>query len=203
MPSQAHRFAISGLAALTAACATKPTLPSVTPTANFEVSRDLVGSAVGRGRVTSITGVDRSFTVHLDGRWDGPTQTLTLIEDFFWDDGEQYRRTWQLSQRENGQWAGGREDTVGTAVGFHDGHVFRLNYKLRLASGMVVTLRDVFVATPDGHVVNRATISKFGLRVGAVELDIRPRAQDAEPTPDLSSERSSAQSSVLSSAQAR
>ncbi len=168
------RSVLGGFLALTSACASQPKAPDLgatTPT--FVLERDLIGKAVGRGRVDAISG-DREFTVYLDGAWDDATNTFTLVEDFVWDDGEEYRRTWTLTRQANGEWTGGREDTVGLARGYQDGDVFRLQYELRLSNGTVVTLRDVFVRTTDGVVINRATISKFGFRIGRVQLEVRP-----------------------------
>lgn len=176
MPRRLTRWAAGSAAFLAAACAAPPKAGDLAGGRAFVLERDLTGKAVGRGRTTTITGVDRSFTVYLDGIWDEATATLTLIEDFEWDDGEEYRRTWVLSRQANGDWSGGREDTVGSAVGYQDGDVFRLRYDLRLASGTVVTLRDVFTTNADGVVVNRAVISKYGLRVGRVELEVQPSA---------------------------
>ncbi len=183
MPKRLSFFALTSLAALAAGCATRPSAPQDQgPLEPFVLQEDLIGKAVGRGRVQAPSN-NRSFVVYLDGQWDETSQTFTLVEDFEWDDGEAYRRTWRLTRQDNGEWSGGREDTVGQARGFQDGDVFRLEYDLRTSSGMVVRLRDVFVKRADGVVLNRANIGKYGLRVGRVELEVEA-AEASEITQD-------------------
>jgi hypothetical protein len=40
-----------------------------------------------------------------------------------------------------------------------------------------------FVQQPDGSVLNRATVSKWGLKIGEVTLKISPRPAKASPLP--------------------
>jgi hypothetical protein len=155
---------------LLASCATRPRAPETTQT--FVLERDLVGAISARGEFRTITGVKRKFDAALNGSWDG--ETLTLVEDFVFEDGEKDRKTWVLKQVGPGEWSGTREDVVGQARGFQDGAVFRLEYDVILPSkngnGMKVRFRDVLAATPTGDVLNTATVGWFGLHVGAVDL---------------------------------
>lgn len=162
------------IAALAAACATAPPIPREAAAETFSLERDLAGERIARGEFRSITGVRRGFTAHLRGAWDG--QTLTLVEDFEFDDGERDRKTWRLRRIEPGRYAGAREDVVGEAVGYQDGPAFRLEYDVRLPSsngaGRKVRFRDVLSLDAEGAVLNRAVVSWFGLRVGSVSLRI-------------------------------
>jgi len=131
---------------------------------------------VARGEFRTITGVRRGFTAHLNGSWDG--ETLVLVEDFEFDDGERDRKTWRLRRVEPGRYIGTREDVVGEAVGYQDGRAFRLEYNIVLPSengrGRQVRFRDVMVLDGRGDVLNEATIGWFGVRVGSVSLRISP-----------------------------
>jgi Protein of unknown function (DUF3833) len=169
------------IAALTAACATRPPIPTAAAaSAAFVVEQHLVGASVARGEFRSITGVRRGFTAQLNGAWDG--RTLTLVEDFAFDDGQRDRKTWRLERTEPGRYVGTREDVVGQAQGFQDGAVFRLEYDVILPSsnghGRKVRFRDVMAFNGDGDVLNNATVGWWGLRVGSVSLLIQrsPRA---------------------------
>lgn len=158
-----------------AACAGRPPVPQ-SAALPFSLERDLVGKTIGKGSFRAINGTTRGFTAYLDGQWDG--ETLTLKEDFLYDDGEKDQKTWRLTRQSDGTWRGSREDVVGEAIGFQDGEAFRLEYEVVLpdedgGAGMTVKFRDVLVRETDGTVLNTATVGYWGLRVGTVELQIR------------------------------
>lgn len=178
-------FALAALAAalvVLAACATRPPLPRETAPDAFVLEEDLLGRTVARGEFRAITGAVRGFTATLNGTWDG--RTMTLVEDFVFDDGERDRKTWVLERVGPGRYVGTREDVIGQAQGFQDGNAFRLEYNIRLPSengrGRVVRFRDVIVNTPDGRVLNRATVGWYGLRVARVELTMEREPVTAE-----------------------
>lgn len=166
--------AIAALALTAQACATRPPVPSAAATRPFVVERDLVGASVARGEFRAITGTRRGFTANLNGTWDGAT--LTLVEDFAYDDGERDRKTWHLTRVAPGRFTGTREDVVGEAHGFQDGDVFRLEYDVILPSengrGRKVRFRDVLALRADGDILNNATVGWFGVHVGSVSLVI-------------------------------
>jgi len=158
---------------LAVACATRPPVPAEAA-GPFIIEEALAGETVGRGRITTITGVDRGFEAKLNGTWDG--ETLTLVEDFLFDDGEIDQKTWRLTKLPNGEYEGTREDVVGTARGFQVENGFRLEYLIDLPNGnggtRRVKFRDILVIAQDGDVINNATIGWRGFRVGRVALTI-------------------------------
>lgn len=164
----------ASLAGLAASCATRPPAPS-SIAAPIAIERDLAGHNVASGRFQTITGADRGFRADLNGVWDG--RTLTLVEDFVFDDGERDRKTWVLERLPDGEWRGAREDVVGHARGFQDGPVFRLEYDVLLPTDnggqRKVRFRDVLALEREGVVFNTATVGWFGLRVGSVTLTMR------------------------------
>lgn len=147
----------------------------------FVIERDLAGKTVGRGVFKSITGADRPFTAYLDGTYDG--ETLTLVEDFDFDDGEKDRKTWRLTRQANGEWSGTREDVVGTARGYQDGPALRLDYlvdiPMKNGGARRVGFRDVLFLRADGVVINKAKVGWRGFSVGSVALEIRRAAPPA------------------------
>ena len=176
----AQRAAFAALAGATlTACATAPPRPANAAASTFVLERDLLGETTARGEFRAITGTQRGFTARLNGRLNG--NTFTLVEDFAYDDGERDRKTWVLTRQANGEWSGVREEVIGTARGFQDGNVFRLEYDVRLPSengeGRRVRFRDVLALDGDGAVLNDANVGWFGLRVARVSLVItRDRA---------------------------
>ncbi len=157
-----------------AACATRPPLPAETAPGPFIIEDVLAGTTLGKGRITTITGVDRSFEATLNGTWDG--ETLTLVEDFVFADGEIDQKTWRLRKLPSGEYEGTREDVVGTARGFQVENGFRLEYLIDLPTGKNKTtrvrFRDILVLNEKGDVVNNATVGYRGFRVGRVALVI-------------------------------
>lgn len=156
------------------ACATRLPIPEPAISGPFVIEEVLLGKTVGQGSITTITGVDRSFTARLDGSWDG--QTLTLVEDFIYDDGEIDQKTWRLKKLPNGEYEGTREDVVGTARGFQVENGFRLEYLIDLPTGPGKTTRvgfkDILVLNEAGDVLNEARVGYRGFRVGRVSLVI-------------------------------
>ena len=71
-----------------------------------------------------------------------------------------------------------RDSVVGEAQGWLDGPFFRLTYDADVkAKGTVLTLKfdDVLALEQDGSVLNRAVVSKWGVKIGEVTLRISPR----------------------------
>lgn len=157
-----------------AGCATKPKIPETASDKTFVFEEALLGETIGKGRIKTITGVDRGFVATLNGTWDGTT--LTLVEDFVYDDGEIDQKTWRLTKLPSGEYEGTREDVVGTARGYRDGNTMRLEYLIDLPTGEGKTtrvgFRDVLAFQNDGSIINEATVGYRGFRVGRVSLTI-------------------------------
>lgn len=118
-----------------------------------------------RGRVT------RRFIVVMDCRWDGNQGVLD--ESFTYSDGTTQRRVWRLTRHADGRYTGTADDVVGEASGRVAGNVFRWNYTLALpVDGRVweVQLDDWMYLMDDRVMLNRATMRKFGIRVGEITL---------------------------------
>lgn len=168
--------ALGLLASLLGACASPPAAPVASAAPPLVLEQFFPGRTVGEGVFTnSWTGSERRFSVVIDGTWDG--RTLTLVEDFAYADGEKDRKTWRLERTAPGVYAGTREDVVGKARAWTDGKVVRLEYSVELG-GWTVDFSDVLALRDDGSLVNRATVGKWGIRVGRVELFLR-RAEGA------------------------
>ena len=115
--------------------------------------------------------VVRRFVVQMEGRWDGDQGVLD--ERFTYSDGRTERRVWRLTHHADGRYTGRADDVVGEASGQVRGNAFRWNYTLRLpVDGKVyeVQFDDWMYQMDDRVMLNRATMSKFGFRLGEVTL---------------------------------
>jgi hypothetical protein len=164
-----------GLGMPLAACATRPSSPPAEGTLPVTLTDAFVGRSRGRGVfVAPVAGIERRFSADLYGTLRG--DTLTVVEDFRYDDGEENRLTWVFRRTGPGTWEGQREDTVGVARGTENGREIRLEYTADFRSGGEVTrlgFRDVIWRRADGVIVNDAVVSRYGIPVGKVRFEIR------------------------------
>jgi hypothetical protein len=166
-------LAVSAAAAALAACAGPPTVPVGPNAPGFTLEGFFTGRTVGRGAFTSaIARVNRPLTVITNGRWDG--RTLTLREDFFFADGEKDVKTWRFTRTAPGVYEGTREDVIGKAVVRQVGNTVQLTYTadVRAKDGSVTRLdfADTIAPIDRRSVRNLATVSKFGVPIGTVDL---------------------------------
>ena len=158
-----------------AACARVPASPEG-PRDPITLDQAFSGKSIGAGvfRI-DVTGAERRFTARLEGRLDG--DRLTVVEDFFYDDGEQNRLTWVFDRAGPGRWTGRREDTVGVADVVETEDEIRLSYLADFRSGDDVTrlgFEDVIYFDPDGRVINDAIVTRIGIPVGRVRFEMQP-----------------------------
>lgn len=115
--------------------------------------------------------VMRRFTVLMDCRWTG--EDGVLDEAFTYSDGTTERRIWRLRHLGGGRYTGRADDVVGEATGAVAGNAFQWAYTLKLpVDGRVweVDFDDWMFLIDERVMLNRATMSKFGVRLGEVQL---------------------------------
>ncbi|MES1990816.1 MAG: DUF3833 domain-containing protein [Pseudomonadota bacterium] len=115
--------------------------------------------------------VVRRFTVVMNCHWEGNKGVLDEV--FTYSDGTTERRVWHLTKLASGHYTGRAGDVVGEAHGQESGNAFRWNYTLRLpVDGKEYEVQfDDWMFLVDEHVMlNRATMSKFGVTLGDVLL---------------------------------
>jgi hypothetical protein len=166
----AATFALAGCAGVDVS-AYKAQAPALSLERYFE------GRIDGWGMFQDRSGkVLRRFTVEIDARWNGDTGTLD--EHFVWSDGERQRRVWTLRRTADGRYTGTADDVVGEATGEVSGNALRWRYVLALpVDGRVwhVDFDDWMFLVDDRVLLNRAVMSKFGVRLGEVTLSLRRR----------------------------
>lgn len=120
--------------------------------------------------------VVKRFTVVMKGTWTGDDGVLD--EDFSYSDGTVQKRIWRLKRLANGKYSGVADDVVGTADGQQSGNAFNWTYTMALpVDGKVyeVQFDDWMYLMTDKVMLNKATMSKFGWRLGEVTLSFTKR----------------------------
>ncbi len=127
--------------------------------------------------------VVKRFTVRMEGRWEG--EQGVLDEHFLYPDGTRERRIWRLTHHGNGRYTGRADDVVGEANGQIAGNAFRWAYTLKLpvdGKSYEVQFDDWMYLIDERVMLNRAAMSKFGLRLGEVTLSFyKPAPLAAAP----------------------
>ena len=123
--------------------------------------------------------VVKRFTVVMRCNWQGPAgqEEGVLDEDFTYSDGTLQKRIWRLKRSEGrggqGRYVGRADDVVGEASGEEQGNAFYWTYTLSLpVDGRIIEVRfdDWMYLMNDKIMLNKATMSKWGVRLGEVTL---------------------------------
>jgi len=142
------------------------------------------GDLVAHGLFTDRSGkVARRFTVLMTGTWEGGKGTLD--ERFTYSDGKTERRVWKLTDEGQGRWTGRADDVVGVAEGQSAGNALNWRYTLALpVDGKVyeVQFDDWMYLMDERVMLNKAVMSKFGIKLGEVTLSFyKQEAKTANP----------------------
>lgn len=144
-------------------------------TAPFDLLSWLEGRTTAHGVFEDRRGhIRRRFTAELTGHAD--ENTLRLEEHFVFDDGEHQQRTWMLTRGAGGGFSGRCEDAVCEAQGHFTEVAAYLRSRLRLRVGkrqLAMDFDDVFYPVGPDQVLNRSTVSKWGIRLGQVLIVFR------------------------------
>jgi hypothetical protein len=135
--------------------------------------------------------VQRQFAVTIDGEWDGTT--LVLNEDFVYSDGETENRVWTLTKTDDMNYTGSTENSIGMATGTRSGNSFNWKYDFNLKVGdgyWQVKFDDWMFLQPDGVLLNKATVTRWGFKLGTVYLSFRKPEVEAAARPRVAPELS-------------
>jgi hypothetical protein len=115
--------------------------------------------------------VRRQFTVDIDGAWDG--RQLVLDERFLYSDGEREQRVWTIIKTGEHNYTGTAGDVIGTAQGKSYGNALNWAYDMNLKvdnDTWKVSFDDWMFLQPDGVLLNRAVVRRWGIVIGSVTL---------------------------------
>ncbi|WP_395203955.1 DUF3833 domain-containing protein [Vibrio diabolicus] len=162
--------ALAAAALLSACSADIDNYQSSTPT--FDLFGYFEGETKAWGMVQDYTEQQtRRFEVDIVGTVEG--NTLKLVEDFVFDDGEVDQRIWVITKLEDGRYEGKAEDIIGVATGAEQGNVLQWQYDFELQmddSTVAVAFDDWLYRQDEKHVFNLTKIKKFGIEVGTITL---------------------------------
>ena len=120
--------------------------------------------------------VVKRFTVVMVCTWNDNEGVLD--EDFRYSDGSTQKRIWRLRKLGDGRFSGRADDVVGEARGETRGNTFHWAYTLNLPVGdnvFEVQFDDWMYLMTDKVMLNKAAMSKFGVRLGEVTLSFVKR----------------------------
>lgn len=118
--------------------------------------------------------VTRYFNATIKAYWENGVGTLD--EKFIFDDGEIQYRTWKLSPTTSGKFNATAGDVIGMGEGKFAGNAINLNYVLAVKyNNSMINLRvdDWMWLVDSNTVLNESTLTKFGFKVGSVQLVIQ------------------------------
>jgi len=118
--------------------------------------------------------VRREFVVDIEGTWDG--NNLVLTEQFVYADGERETRVWTLEKTAPDTYTGSTDNVIGDAVGRTAGNAFNWQYDFNLLVGdstWKVHFNDWMFLQPNGVLLNKATISRWGFKIGTVFISFQ------------------------------
>jgi len=158
---------------LLAACASAPTpVDYAAERPTLDLRTYFNGNLQAHGLFTDRGGkVLRRFSVQMKCSWSGDEGVLD--EDFTYSDGTKERRVWRLKKLPGGRYTGTADDVVGIAQGQAAGNAFQWQYTLKLpVDGSVyeVQFDDWMYLVDERVMLNKAVMSKFGIRLGEVTL---------------------------------
>ena len=153
-------------------CASQDIAAYARETPRLDLSKYFQGRVMAHGIFQDRNGqVVKRFTVEMNNQWQGDQGVLD--EQFTYSDGQTQRRVWRLQRLADGRYIGRADDVVGEASGQTIGNAFRWQYTLALpVDGKTyhVQFDDWMYLINDQVMLNRATMSKFGIRLGEVTL---------------------------------
>jgi hypothetical protein len=163
-------LAIAALTVLAACSAGRPTLETSLGGPKLDLETYFDGRVLAWGQFQDRFGeVRRRFAVTVDGVWDG--ETLTLSEDFVYEDGATERRVWRLTRTGPDSWTGTADGVIGTAAGIESAETFNWRYTIDLPvpdGTLRVSFDDWMWRLDERRVLNRAYMSRFGVDIGEV-----------------------------------
>ncbi|OUV03403.1 MAG: hypothetical protein CBC42_02805 [Betaproteobacteria bacterium TMED82] len=171
----AGKVAIFCLLALVSSCGTKSVLLYENEKPELNLEKFFSGNTVGWGVVQDRSGeILKRFKVDIKGSFSA--NEGKLVEDFEWSDGKRETRIWYLKKENDLTWTGEAENVIGVAFGQLSGNTLKWQYlyNLELENSLVqsisVNFEDWMYLLDENILLNQATFSKYGIRLGSVTI---------------------------------
>lgn len=161
------------------------TTPNVADSPLDAMTAFFLGRVSGNGVFEDRSGRPRrTFMLAITGRLEGAA--LVLDEDFTYDDGARERRTWRFERDGPTAFKASAADCVGPAIGEITPGRWRMRYgfMLRLRNRLVpVDFDDRLYVVGPRIAINRATMRKWGIKLGTVLIVYERETALATGTP--------------------
>jgi Protein of unknown function (DUF3833) len=155
-----------------AGCATTAAPPQAKATQQLALEDYFKGKTSAWGVFQDRNGtLVRQFKVDIEGTWNG--NVLTLDERFDYADGVKEQRVWTIRKTSPTTYEGTAGDVRGIARGTVSGNQLTWVYDVDLKVGdrtVLVTFDDRMWLQPDGVLINRAKVKKFGITFGEATI---------------------------------
>lgn len=150
----------------------------------FDPARVLNGPIRSEGMIYGPDGrVTSRFVAQMHGSWSGNTGTLS--EDFTYATGRTQHREWRLRLLDGNRLSAEADDIIGRGRGTVSGSALCLQYRIRLpedAGGHVLDVTDWLYLMPNGMLMNRSQMRRFGVTLAELVATMRPDHADAGAT---------------------
>ena len=141
-------------------------------TPEFDLKTYFTGNVTAWGIVQDYSNtLTRRFCVDIIGTWNG--NQGQLHETFYYNDGEEQIRIWNLTVAEDGSVTGNAGDVIGEASGGQVGSAFNWRYTLRVpidGTEYDFAIDDWMFQMDEQRVMNRSYMSKLGVNVADISI---------------------------------
>jgi len=169
---------VTASAALMGGCASQDIASYANEKPTLDLRSYFNGTLDAYGVFTDRSGkVVKRFTVVMVCTWTGDQGVLD--ESFTYSDGSTQKRIWHLTRHADGRYTGRADDVVGQAQGQTRGNAFYWTYTLALpvdGKTYEVQFDDWMYLMNDQVMLNKASMSKFGIHLGEVTLAFTKRS---------------------------
>jgi hypothetical protein len=163
-----NSFFITAAAGVISSCASTSTYINNQPT--LKIQSYFNGSLKAHGIVLNRQGqVTRYFAIDMKGSWHQNKGTLNEVIQY--NDGEKQVRQWHFILQDPNHFMATAKDAVGYAQGTQFGNAVHMVYTLNVTIDRTVyaiNFDDWIYKMTDEKVINRTTLSKFGIGLGEV-----------------------------------
>ena len=117
--------------------------------------------------------IRKRFKCKISGKWDEEHKTLTIKENFLYDDGVKEKRNWKFLKKNSNCYIGTTDSVIGEAIGHNSGNTFHWKYTFELSlfgNKTRVKFDDWMYLQDNNIIINKAKMKKFGFKIGTVIL---------------------------------
>lgn len=149
---------------------------ATTPT--FDMVTHLNGPILAEGAIFGPLGrLNSRFVAQMTGEWNEDGTSGTLEEVFTYANGNTQVRKWTLTKTSATTFTATAPDIIGTGTGTLSGATLQMRYTIVLpedAGGHKLDVTDWLYLMPNGTIMNKSEMRKFGIKVGELIATMRP-----------------------------